>query len=133
MDASNEGEIRCKQCRNVLFNQEQLGNHDVGQQSFSKFSEKPKDVSSLSCNSYFLEEPLEWMDLTGQTLGKLYCPSCSSKIGTFDWSGSQCSCGTWISPSIQISKSKVDREAGNILLTFHEDGGEEEEKKSETS
>ncbi|KAG5175166.1 hypothetical protein JKP88DRAFT_229260 [Tribonema minus] len=42
--------------------------------------------------------------------GKICCPGkhCSARVGTYKWTGSQCSCGTWITPAIQIPKSKVD-------------------------
>jgi len=42
--------------------------------------------------------------------GKLCCPNvkCNSRLGSFHWSGSQCSCGTWVTPSIKVTKSRVD-------------------------
>ena len=79
------------------------------------------------CTSLFLEEPLEWMrDGLGFAStsdksegdeeeaeasipsGKLYCPKCKNKIGSFDWAGSKCSCGKWITPAFQIQKNRVD-------------------------
>lgn len=65
------------------------------------------NTSTTSCQSYFLQQPLDWMN-TDDNEGKLLCPSCDTKIGYYSWSGAQCSCGTWISPAIQIHKSKVD-------------------------
>lgn len=40
--------------------------------------------------------------------GKFGCPKCDTKIGTWNWSGAQCSCGTWVVPAIQVPRSKVD-------------------------
>jgi hypothetical protein len=53
---------------------------------------------------------MDWMDQDLLDQGKLMCPNakCQSRIGTFSWSGSQCSCGTWVTPYIKLIKSKVD-------------------------
>jgi hypothetical protein len=42
--------------------------------------------------------------------GKINCPNpkCAEKLGHFAHFGAQCSCGRWVNPSYQISKSKVD-------------------------
>ena len=40
--------------------------------------------------------------------GKLHCPHCQSKIGSFAWYGANCDCGKWVTPAFQISISKVD-------------------------
>lgn len=63
-----------------------------------------------SCSSYFLEETQSWMDDDALAEGKIRCPNhkCQARIGSFDWAGSQCSCGTWVTPSIKITKSRVD-------------------------
>lgn len=43
--------------------------------------------------------------------GKLTCPNakCGGRLGNFNWSGSQCSCGSWVVPAVQVVASKVDR------------------------
>lgn len=62
-----------------------------------------------TCSSYFIE-PVEWMEPTiiGCLQGKITCPKCAGRLGSFDWAGAQCSCGRWITPSFQIHKNKVD-------------------------
>ena len=40
--------------------------------------------------------------------GKLNCPHCRAKLGSFTWSGEQCSCGRWVTPAFMFNKSKVD-------------------------
>ena len=40
--------------------------------------------------------------------GKIACPKCSTRVGNYNWSGMQCSCGAWITPAFQVIKSKVD-------------------------
>ena len=43
-----------------------------------------------------------------QVDGKLLCPKCAVRLGSYTWSGMQCSCGAWVAPAIQVVKSKVD-------------------------
>jgi dual specificity phosphatase 12 len=43
------------------------------------------------------------------TEGKLACPKCSCKVGQWNWSGAQCSCGSWVTPAIQVPLSRVDK------------------------
>ena len=57
--------------------------------------------------------------------GKLTCPNktCGGRLGGFNWSGSQCSCGSWVAPAIQIIVSKVDRKGreeteGLVVVDF---------------
>jgi hypothetical protein len=63
-----------------------------------------------ACSSFFLEEVLPWMDEDLLAEGKIHCPTpkCHARLGALQWSGSQCSCGTWVTPSIKITKSRVD-------------------------
>eukprot|EP00731_Ephydatia_muelleri_P023815 Em0016g86a len=65
--------------------------------------------SGLTCSSYFIE-PVEWMEpmIIGCLQGKVTCPKCAGRLGSFDWAGAQCSCGRWITPAFQIHKNKVD-------------------------
>lgn len=46
---------------------------------------------------------------TSENEGPLYCPTCNYHIGTYKWAGSQCSCGSWVVPSFQFPKSRVDK------------------------
>jgi dual specificity phosphatase 12 len=39
---------------------------------------------------------------------KLCCPKCETKVGHFNWSGSRCSCGAWVTPSFYVQSGKVD-------------------------
>ena len=40
----------------------------------------------------------------------LWCPcfECETKVGSFNWSGAQCSCGAWVCPSFYVQAGKVD-------------------------
>uniref|UniRef100_A0A672NY32 protein-tyrosine-phosphatase n=1 Tax=Sinocyclocheilus grahami TaxID=75366 RepID=A0A672NY32_SINGR len=57
-----------------------------------------------------LFQPVQWMepDLLGVMDGQLLCPKCSSKLGSFNWYGEQCSCGRWVTPAFQMHKNRVD-------------------------
>ncbi len=70
-----------------------------------------------TCTSHFLSEALVWMASASSDLeGKLNCPGCSSRVGTLSWVGSQCSCGTWVNPSIQILKKYVEAVGHEVKL-----------------
>ncbi|KAL1146284.1 hypothetical protein V6Z11_A11G362000 [Gossypium hirsutum] len=65
--------------------------------------------SQTECSSVFVE-PLRWMTAVeeGAIEGKLSCAHCDARLGYFNWSGIQCSCGSWITPAFQLHKSRVD-------------------------
>jgi dual specificity phosphatase 12 len=62
------------------------------------------------CTKTFFVEPIAWMkDITYNVEGKLYCPSCKGKIGSFNWiMASKCPCGAQVSPSFYFIPSKVE-------------------------
>eukprot|EP00164_Ancoracysta_twista_P009987 GFYU01014924.1.p1 GENE.GFYU01014924.1~~GFYU01014924.1.p1 ORF type:complete len:176 (+),score=15.75 GFYU01014924.1:130-657(+) len=101
----------CRKCRTVVFKSEDIMSHDAGggQTSFEwkKRSKNGGDDEGTVCSSYFLGENVSWMDLE-EVEGKLNCPKCKGKLGSYNWSGDQCSCGAWITPAIQIGRKMVD-------------------------
>jgi dual specificity phosphatase 12 len=100
----------CRMCRIVLFGQDDLqDDHTQNLHSFRKANYQ-QNRPTVACQSLFCKESvLEWLSPNGQHIeGKLSCPKCSSKIGHWKWVGTQCSCGTWVTPAIQIPISKVD-------------------------
>jgi hypothetical protein len=64
---------------------------------------------SPNCTSYFIE-PVAWMGgaLLGHLEGKILCPKCNCRLGSFSWKGQQCSCGRWPTPAFQVHKNRVD-------------------------
>uniref|UniRef100_A0A1D2A9A3 protein-tyrosine-phosphatase n=1 Tax=Auxenochlorella protothecoides TaxID=3075 RepID=A0A1D2A9A3_AUXPR len=59
-------------------------------------------------------EPLAWMEPAlrdGATQGKLYCPRCGSRLGTYNWAGMQSASGRWVVPAFQLHRSRIDTEA----------------------
>jgi len=100
----------CRKCRFMLLDETDLSDdHVKNLHSFNKRNYQ-KNRPMSACQSIFCRDSvLEWLAPDGcEVEGRLECPKCSTKIGHWRWSGAQCSCGTWITPSIQIPLSKVD-------------------------
>ncbi|KAI8968317.1 protein-tyrosine phosphatase-like protein [Mycotypha africana] len=71
-------------------------------------------IHNNTCSSYFIE-PMEWQDgLIDEVQGRIDCPKCHSKLGSYNWAGDQCSCGRWITPSFMLHRNKVD-EVRNVV------------------
>uniref|UniRef100_A0A2P2JM76 protein-tyrosine-phosphatase n=1 Tax=Rhizophora mucronata TaxID=61149 RepID=A0A2P2JM76_RHIMU len=106
---------RCRKCRRVVALQENIVDHIPGEGETSFAWNKWKSGNSFNksheseCSSIFVE-PLRWMTAVeeGAMEGKLSCAHCGARLGYFNWSGIQCSCGSWITPAFQLHKSRVD-------------------------
>ncbi|KAI5813438.1 protein-tyrosine phosphatase-like protein [Pyronema omphalodes] len=100
-----ECELRCKKCRRTLATSKFLTPH------IPKSAQAPQSRGPTQpCSHHFLE-PLSWMrpELEQQKLeGKLECPKCQSKVGSYAWQGMKCSCGEWIVPAISLARGRVD-------------------------
>ncbi|XP_066542428.1 dual specificity protein phosphatase 12 [Hoplias malabaricus] len=108
-----EAVYRCRKCRRTLFRHSSILSHSLGSGA-SAFSHKRAGGGcpagdQTQCTSYFIE-PVQWMEeaLLGVMDGQLLCPKCSSKLGSFNWYGDQCSCGRWVTPAFQMHKNRVD-------------------------
>ncbi|KAJ3211871.1 dual specificity phosphatase 12, partial [Clydaea vesicula] len=112
--------LRCPKCRRILATMDNVINHEPGkgQVDFSYFKRDWMELikqnenttsSNRSCSQYFIE-PMEWIKglQEGNLEGKIYCPCCEFKLGSFSWAGQTCSCGNWITPAFSLQKSKVD-------------------------
>ncbi|KAH7444704.1 hypothetical protein KP509_02G089000 [Ceratopteris richardii] len=104
---------RCKKCRrivasgeNVLSHEQQGGHFHVRKRGMDTLSD---NSGSVQCTSIFVE-PMRWMTAVqeGGVLGKLSCAGCNVRLGSFNWAGTQCSCGTWVVPAFQLHKSRMD-------------------------
>ncbi|KAF0979629.1 hypothetical protein FDP41_001297 [Naegleria fowleri] len=111
-------EYLCQICRHALFKQEDLieheptekrGNKDFEYKKLRKDLKKGISKSSKSCTSLYARDKMEWMGSMVGDEGRLDCPQCGHRVGAYKWSGSQCSCGIWVCPSIQIQMSRVDK------------------------
>lgn len=85
---------RCKKCRRVVATESNLIVHqDKGE----------------TCRRTFFIEPVAWMNCTQSNEGKLLCPKCNGKLGSFSWiMGCQCPCGIKVAPAFYLTPSKVD-------------------------
>lgn len=91
---------RCKKCRRILASTSNLLTH----------YDRNVSVSKAVCQQTYFIEPLAWMkNVTHVTQGKLHCPKCGVKLGSFSWiMGSQCPCGCQVAPAFYLVPSKVD-------------------------
>lgn len=114
---------RCKKCRVTLFTSSMLVAHEAGegQEAFRWHKrEQNKGGAAHGCTSHFLESELAVErkllkpELAAELQGDLVCPKCAARYGYFNWSGAQCSCGAWVAPAIQVTKSKVDESGGAV-------------------
>eukprot|EP01004_Peranema_trichophorum_P000307 NODE_10340_length_523_cov_4.345000_g9692_i0.p1 GENE.NODE_10340_length_523_cov_4.345000_g9692_i0~~NODE_10340_length_523_cov_4.345000_g9692_i0.p1 ORF type:complete len:147 (-),score=21.87 NODE_10340_length_523_cov_4.345000_g9692_i0:83-484(-) len=101
----------CKKCRRTLFYTEDIKLHDdydSAPKYFAKghYHQEPPDTT---CSSYFLNEETNLGEFTDLE-GRIYCPNakCKQVLGSYNWSGLPCSCGRWVTPAFQLTKSRVD-------------------------
>lgn len=86
----------CKICSTALFDGRLLHSHSQ------------RNPGEHRCTSYFLEEAPAWLPTDVPEVDKIYCTKCKTRVGSWSWVGSTCSCDTWIVPSFQFTKSKLD-------------------------
>lgn len=74
--------------------------------------DKGADVSNTQehCNKIYFVEPIAWMkEVINNVEGKLHCPQCRTKIGSFNWiMASKCPCGAQVAPSFYLVPSRID-------------------------
>lgn len=110
--------FRCKKCRIILFRETAILKHQrVTENKICAFKKKSQSLgksgnmtqSEKSCQQSIFVEPINWMkNSIDQTSGKLCCPKCFTKLGSYNWAGDQCNCSQWIVPAFQISNIKLD-------------------------
>lgn len=87
-------------------------------------SDKSSDTEQAvePCKDIIFLEPLAWMDgILRETQGKLHCPKCQTKLGSFSWiMGCHCPCGTQFSPAFYLVPAKVElsRSVQNVEITL---------------
>lgn len=137
---------RCKKCRRIVASVSNVLPHSPHErQIWRHISTKRRDKSPKQpktgqagaaaekpakqetgagefCTKTYFIEPLAWMpDILHNVEGKLNCPKCDAKLGSFSWiSGCQCPCGTKIAPAFYLVPSKVDwsNAVQNVLVTL---------------
>ena len=134
-DINPEFIFKCGKCRKSLFNDKQLilFHENSAKGTYSHKRKKNNSVNTTECTSYFLNierlmnnnknsnEEKKDIDFIEQfqivmekqnmklESGIIKCKKCSLKLGEFFDKGTQCSCGSWVVPAVQIVKSKVDK------------------------
>ncbi|XP_014467431.1 PREDICTED: E3 ubiquitin-protein ligase RNF180-like [Dinoponera quadriceps] len=106
-------EVRCKHCCKHLFKGDSMllnAHHQI--------KRHPTDMGcktdEYDCCSYMTVENVpDWiLDVIEQeswTKGKLYCPHCNSRLGTFNFVNDlKCSCDEYVKPPIRLVNSKLD-------------------------
>mmetsp|Transcript_30724 Transcript_30724/g.70808 ORF Transcript_30724/g.70808 Transcript_30724/m.70808 type:complete len:392 (-) Transcript_30724:60-1235(-) len=105
----NETRYACRMCRQILFREDDLEDppHVPAKHTFRQ-RKAGGARGQILCESLFLARALDWMGDMSAVEGKFGCPHCGSKLGNWKWAGTQCSCGTWVTPALQVPSSKVD-------------------------
>lgn len=90
---------RCRKCRQLVATERNvIPQEGVGRRIFRR-RQPPQPLAgaaaadvdahgSMEHGAVFLE-PIAWMgdQVVGPVQGKLYCPNCSARLGSFNWSG----------------------------------------------
>ncbi|XP_064109686.1 uncharacterized protein LOC135217651 [Macrobrachium nipponense] len=121
----DEDTVRCRKCRKVLLaDLEGLQNAHGQKHQGGKAGTESTECTLLSEKSclYISEDSYpqfvtDALDMSSWTKGKLNCPGCQARIGSFNYiSGSHCTCGNNIVPQVHLLVSKVDvRQAREAL------------------
>jgi dual specificity phosphatase 12 len=113
--SSQQACYSCKKCKRVIAYQENVIPHDSmsGESSFRWRRRGSRrwggEDDDPACTSLFVE-PMQWMSTVqdGVYEGKLQCLNCEARLGSFNWAGIQCSCGTRVTPAFQLHKCHMD-------------------------
>ena len=119
-DLTTKTYYACRLCRIPLFTTDHLEDppHTTAKHNFNK---KKQSQSSSICQSIFLADAVPWMgDITTSMEGRIVCPqpNCQAKLGIWKWAGNQCSCGTWVTPAIQVPMSKLDKVQPRLRFNY---------------
>ncbi|KAL6267576.1 E3 ubiquitin-protein ligase RNF180-like [Pogonomyrmex barbatus] len=106
-------EVRCRHCCKSLFKGDSVlfnAHHEVKQDAANMKCQ----LNEFDCCSYMtLENVPDWImnaiDQKSWIKGKLYCPYCNSRLGSFNFVNEmKCCCNEYVKPPIRIVNSKVD-------------------------
>lgn len=114
--AEDDKYYSCMVCGHYLFHENDIEKHYPTQKDADRRGGK-----ILPCSSVFTSCPPSFMDETKilENTVKIACIKCRGKLGLICWTGSQCSCGAWITPAFQYINSKVDLKRKNFdILSF---------------
>ncbi|KAK9917815.1 hypothetical protein WJX75_008567 [Coccomyxa subellipsoidea] len=110
---------RCRKCRRLLATEKNSIRLTTGAEDSGGGAEASEDEQEAS----LFVEPMQWMTelSSGEVSGKLYCPHCKGRLGSYSWSGIQSSKRTWITPGFQLHLSRLDvensKDAPKVVLS----------------
>jgi hypothetical protein len=108
-------QFACFKCRKIIFTNNDIIPHEAltsnSNHTFAKKKPAASNAFALDCSSYFIDNQstIETLGPYDSSDGKLICKKCNSRLGSYTWAGVQCSCGQWITPAFQITKSRIDQ------------------------
>ena len=95
-DALQSSQFVCRSCRTSLFDGGAVTLHHSTNIPM-RFEDLSREYAG-SCSSWFLAEPPSWLGCadadsdSAAVSGKIYCPCCQSRLGSWNWAGARCSC-----------------------------------------
>lgn len=89
---------RCRTCRRLLAASSNI-------MPLNDDGETGNDDASLFVN------PMKYMEsgILGVMQGKLYCPKCNARLGSFNWAGMKNNRGVLVVPAFQLHLSRMDK------------------------
>lgn len=95
----------CKRCRVTLFTHLDIINHTLIKSKLFKKGKRSWEGGKSFCSSIFVTQ-MAWMGEITSNDGRLTCPRCTAKLGSYLLSGIQCSCGRFVNPAFQMHLSR---------------------------
>ncbi|XP_071517618.1 dual specificity protein phosphatase MPK-4-like isoform X2 [Panulirus ornatus] len=102
----------CRICRSPLIRKDSILPHCQGENPVWSDCKWSGSMHNLPiCTKGIFTLPICWMKDTTEILqGKLFCPKCQAKVGTYNWcAGCRCPCEAKITPAFYFIPSKVDK------------------------
>jgi len=78
---------RCRKCRRIVASASNILPHVKGEKASWKDPKWSADLSGLNlCSDMYFMEPVAWIPSVSQSQdGKIICPKCNCKLGSFSW------------------------------------------------
>jgi len=99
----------CRRCSFVLFSVADLKEHNYNKtEKVSQNCRVQEHEAEESACSFFFLEQVPWSQDLSCDEGKLACPKCRCRVGSYTWYGEKCSC-TLFRPVLHISLQSFSR------------------------
>ncbi|CAH0392653.1 unnamed protein product [Bemisia tabaci] len=102
---------KCRKCRRIVASISNILPHSPSEKPSWKNVKWSGDLSNVDqCSQIHFIEPLNWIEnVSHAEEGKINCPKCKSKLGSFSWiMGCKCPCGAEVTPAFYLVPSKVE-------------------------